>query len=225
MSVPHLTIAICSHSRGHHYISLPDLSPAGSLIREQQQKTTVPSESHDETSSSDEDDDCPPTRGERSEFEVELTSDLLSAFATSLSERKISLRFFAGSWASLASSSTSFLNRQDEAGRPQFHIVLTSETIYRTQSLPSLLSVLHLATSGSSTELSNQEDQVLCLVAAKVVYFGVGGGINEFVQALASVDPAIGGVLGQKGEVETVWEQTRGVARKIMRVRWSEGVA
>lgn len=185
---------------------------------------TFTSPLENEPDDSENGEDGKPNQNERSEFEVELTPELLSAFTTSLSDQHIALRFFAGSWASLASSPTSFLHEAGEEGRIQFDIVLTSETIYRTQSLPSLLSALYLASTGPPAKSPISEQQALCLVAAKVVYFGVGGGTSEFVHALESADQAAGGVSGVKGEADTVWDQTRGVARKVMRVRWSNNV-
>lgn len=50
----------------------------------------------------------------------------------------------------------------------------------------------------------------LCLVAAKILYFGVGGGVSDFLQAIS----------GHQGRVETVLERKTGVGRKIMRVYW-----
>ncbi|KAI9444081.1 hypothetical protein H4582DRAFT_1919155 [Lactarius indigo] len=50
----------------------------------------------------------------------------------------------------------------------------------------------------------------LCLVAAKVLYFGVGGGVQEFVRAVED----------ERGTVHTVWEHREGVGRRIMRVEW-----
>ncbi|TRM70340.1 hypothetical protein BD626DRAFT_27476 [Schizophyllum amplum] len=49
------------------------------------------------------------------------------------------------------------------------------------------------------------------LVAAKVLYFGVGGGVPDFVRAVEE---------GGLGRVETVLERTKGVGRKVMRVDW-----
>jgi len=51
----------------------------------------------------------------------------------------------------------------------------------------------------------------LCLVAAKVIYFGVGGGVKEFVEAVQ-----------ENGCVERVWERKEGVGRIIMRIIWNE---
>lgn len=65
----------------------------------------------------------------------------------------------------------------------------------------------------ASTQLALTPDaraSYLCLVAAKVLYFGVGGGVSEFLGVLK----------GHGGNSETVWEQKLGVSRKIMCVRW-----
>lgn len=51
----------------------------------------------------------------------------------------------------------------------------------------------------------------LCLVAAKVLYFGVGGGVSDFLRA----------VVATKARVETVLERKEGVGRKVMRVWWT----
>jgi protein-histidine N-methyltransferase len=43
-----------------------------------------------------------------------------------------------------------------------------------------------------------------------VLYFGVGGGVQEFVRAVED----------ERGTVHTVWEHREGVGRRIMRVEW-----
>ena len=54
----------------------------------------------------------------------------------------------------------------------------------------------------------------LCWVAAKVLYFGVGGGISDFIEAVQSRKP------GRSGTVSTVLEKTAGIGRKVLRVEW-----
>ncbi len=71
--------------------------------------------------------------------------------------------------------------------------------------LERLVSDLNISESNSSESRPH-----LCLVAAKVLYFGVGGGVSDFLQAVG----------GHKGRVEAVLERTAGVGRKIMRVYW-----
>ena len=49
-----------------------------------------------------------------------------------------------------------------------------------------------------------------CLVAAKVLYFGVGGGVLEFLKRIER----------RKGRAMTVQERKVGVGRKVIRVEW-----
>ncbi|CAE6452427.1 unnamed protein product [Rhizoctonia solani] len=93
--------------------------------------------------------------------DLAFTPSLRSAFLDSLAAHRIQLGFFSGPW---------------DAFHPKapYDLVLTSETIYQPTSLPSLVRLLQEATNPTGK----------CLVAAKMVYFGVGGGIREFGKAL-----------------------------------------
>lgn len=134
-----------------------------------------------------------------------VTQGLLNAFTTSLDAHKVRLCFFAGSWASLG-------EKLAHQGKPPYDIVLASETIYRPQSLDAFLGVLRTATATSAAVVVSDEvvQPPLCLVAAKVLYFGVGGGVQEFVRA----------VEGENGTLRIVWEHREGVGRIIMQVGW-----
>jgi protein-histidine N-methyltransferase len=155
------------------------------------------------------DPDSPP-RDPAEPGDVELTPALRSAFAASLASRGITLRFFSGGWRSFASTL---------AG--PYALVLSSETIYEVAALPALVPLLR---AGAPKHDGALEDAVAgldisgggggrgtCLVAAKVLYFGVGGGVPDFVRV----------VEGAGGRVDTVWERSEGVGRRIMRVSWS----
>ncbi|TFY53690.1 hypothetical protein EVJ58_g9314 [Rhodofomes roseus] len=126
------------------------------------------------------------------------------------------------------------------AGGP-FDIVLTSETIYRPESLPALVRVMRSACApadglAEGTARMTIRDTLgedgrapyLCLVAAKRVYFGVGGGVAEFVKAVEehSVEEGASAPSPQQSspssKVETVWERTEGVKRIVMRVFWGQ---
>ncbi|KAF8597628.1 hypothetical protein BDV93DRAFT_527303, partial [Ceratobasidium sp. AG-I] len=97
--------------------------------------------------------------------ELTLSLALQAAFLASLDEHRIKIRLFSGPWDKydvpkvLGSTESQY-----------YDLVLTSETIYQPLSLPSLVQLLREATGSTGT----------CLVAAKLVYFGVGGGIKEF---------------------------------------------
>ncbi|TFY68670.1 hypothetical protein EVG20_g3463 [Dentipellis fragilis] len=144
--------------------------------------------------------------------ELDFSPSLRAAFQASLTKHHIYLRFFTGAWDSFSVDKTLGLGKR-------YDVVLTSETIYRSESLPALLRVLREASCGAGEEdiaaraanLSLEDTRYVCLVAAKVLYFGVGGGVEEFVDAVQA---------GEKGTVETVWERNVGVGRKVMKVMW-----
>ena len=75
--------------------------------------------------------------------------------------------FYSGSW-------NSFKNASSKHKR-QYDLIITSETIYNTEHYSTLLEVFDAYLS--------PEGKVL--VAAKVNYFGVGGGLRQFEQALS----------------------------------------
>lgn len=109
-----------------------------------------------------------------------------------------------------------------------FDVILTSETIYQTTSLPDLIVLLKLAYHGNAEqdELETQvhnlkiDDDgdhrhvVHCLVAAKMLYFGVGGGVLDFERLVKQAG----------GTVITHSEKNIGVGRKVMSIRWNEQV-
>ena len=115
-----------------------------------------------------------------------------------------------------------------QSTRAKYDIILSSETIYRMASLPSLISVLQTASEFGQREegddtVSQQlprqsfDDKAkgICLVAAKVVYFGVGGGIDGFLKA----------VEGSGGRCKTVVDKPSGVSRRILQVIWDHAHA
>ncbi|KAF8156919.1 hypothetical protein B0H34DRAFT_711194 [Crassisporium funariophilum] len=153
--------------------------------------------------------------------ELPITAELKSAFLTSIRALDLSLRFFSGSWNTFKPDET--------IGIDGYNLLLTSETIYRTESLGPLLDLMQTACSrdrhihldeliSSQLSIDPQSSGVplvkpsahSCLVAAKVLYFGVGGGISDFLKSVEE----------RKGRVETVLERNVGVGRKVMSVHW-----
>ena len=128
--------------------------------------------------------------------ELQVTDALKDAFLSSLAESKTRLLFSAGSWGSF---------RPALSVPRGFDLILTSETIYQSTSLGDLLEVItHASRKGSDTASS------LCLIAAKVLYFGVGGGVEEFTHAVSK----------RGGKTDVVLERREGVGRKILSLRW-----
>ncbi|EDR09503.1 uncharacterized protein LACBIDRAFT_189982 [Laccaria bicolor S238N-H82] len=167
------------------------------------------------------DDDLPTPIDPSTPSELSITPELKSAFLTSLLDHNLSIRFFSGSWSDF--------DHHGIGGK--YDIILTSETIYSTSSLPSLVDTMQSAsaTGGdkplnahTSPQLTMSQSIVpakyLCLVAAKVLYFGVGGGASEFTKLIETPANTTG---RSRGKVETVLERKVGVGRKVMSVQWA----
>jgi len=103
-------------------------------------------------------------------------------------------RFFAGDWKSFEELVAPEMLREET----KFDLILTSETIYNMKNQHKLISIFK--------NLLKKNGQVL--VAAKTVYFGVGGGLRQFE-----------GMLSQNGlKFATVRTFDEGVNREIVSV-------
>ncbi|EST05267.1 hypothetical protein PSEUBRA_005535 [Kalmanozyma brasiliensis GHG001] len=122
------------------------------------------------------------------EAELAITDELLAAFSESLASRGIQVKIYSGAWSGFPQSLV--------AGK--MDLILTSETIYSLESLPALVELLGRYAGGQ------------VLVAAKVIYFGVGGGVESFKQVLAQLHPT--------ARVEPVHSVTKGVGRTVLSV-------
>jgi protein-histidine N-methyltransferase len=153
--------------------------------------------------------------------ELPITPELKTAFLASLVALDITIRFFSGSWNTFHPAAT--------IGSDCYSVILTSETIYQMDSLESLVDLMQAACIGQKKESLNglissltmseksAEEDIIgascpyqCLVAAKVLYFGVGGGILEFLKRIEQ----------RQGRAITVQERKVGVGRKVIRVEW-----
>lgn len=97
--------------------------------------------------------------------EVEITQDLVQEMRKDLECRGISVAFVRGAWSSHFS---------ELVGRHSFDLLLASETIYSLDTIGVFTKVLKDVLSPSGR----------ALVAAKKVYFGVGGSVVEFQRRL-----------------------------------------
>ena len=95
--------------------------------------------------------------------------------------------------------------------KPKLTLILASETIYSPSSIRDFTqTVLALLKANSKTPT----DRAVALVAAKRVYFGVGGGVDEFLAILAEMG----------GCARCVWDSSEalggghGVGRCILEV-------
>ncbi|CCD23402.1 protein-histidine N-methyltransferase NDAI_0B03680 [Naumovozyma dairenensis CBS 421] len=103
------------------------------------------------------------------EDELLLTEKLLDSFYQDMQKRNINIHFISGSWGR---TFTKLLHTIIPAD--QNILVLTSETIYQPENLPVIAETL------LDLKLSYSSIAVKEFVAAKDIYFGVGGSIVEF---------------------------------------------
>jgi len=153
------------------------------------------------------------------EGELSLSQDLIDAFGGTLNRYQISFTFISGPWSRFPSA---------HAPPFSYDLILTSETIYRPESYEDIIGILktNLAPTVDHPNDSNaiQTRDVTfdrrplgsdpggsqALIASKVLYFGVGGGIDEFSNRITT----------QGGRLEVVWSSQVGVIRKILQASW-----
>jgi len=136
--------------------------------------------------------------------ELELTPEVLEAFTQTLSSNLITLSFLSGAW------SAEFVDLLYTAGVPAGlpastnTLLLGSETIYSPFALESF--------SGTSLSILQRErtdrssGSARALIAAKRLYFGVGGSLDDFVDKMRGLGAA----------VRTLFEETQGVHRGVV---------
>ncbi|RUS80020.1 hypothetical protein EGW08_012228 [Elysia chlorotica] len=108
---------------------------------------------------------------------------------------EVNCRYFSGDWSSLSQ----LLQQEKQI----YDVILTAETIYSSENYPSLHDVF-------STSLSSNG---IIVVAAKVYYFGVGGGTDGFIEYVES---------RKRFTAEIVHTIKTGVPRKIIILRRQE---
>ncbi|KAF7594261.1 hypothetical protein BBP40_009813 [Aspergillus hancockii] len=136
------------------------------------------------------------------EEELDITPGLLERFQADIAKRGITIEFISGAW-SPAFVDLVFSSGERAKGRT---LILASETIYSPASLKAfsetLLALLRRQAGGKSR----------ALLAAKKVYFGVGGGVDEF---LAVFDTVGGSELDVKERLDV---KSEGVGRIVVEI-------
>ncbi|KAI5850434.1 hypothetical protein DFP73DRAFT_508890 [Morchella snyderi] len=99
------------------------------------------------------------------EGDLEVTQELVDEFVATLESRGVGVEFVSGGWGE---------GMLALLGGARFGLVLGSETIYSPATLGLFTDVL----------LGTVEDGGKGLVAAKRIYFGVGGGVGEFLEVV-----------------------------------------
>ncbi|KAK4230674.1 hypothetical protein QBC38DRAFT_440715 [Podospora fimiseda] len=136
--------------------------------------------------------------------ELELTPEVLQAFQDSLTSRQISFSFLSGAWSPefvdlLYSSAFA-----PSLGANAKTLVLGSETIYSPFALECFSSTLL-----SILQREHQErpsGNARAIIAAKRLYFGVGGSLDDFVDKMRGLGTT----------VDTLFEEPTGVARGVV---------
>lgn len=142
-------------------------------------------------------------RAEQDE-ELDITSELVEEFKQDLARRGIIIDFISGGW-SPEFVDLVFSNSSSEDCKT---LVLASETIYSPGTLTAFSETLLALLRRSSTPASKTR----ALVAAKKVYFGVGGGVDEFLAVLKTV-------CGDELQVQEKLDvQSEGVGRVVLEV-------
>jgi protein-histidine N-methyltransferase len=145
--------------------------------------------------------------------ELDIDSTFLDAFQNDLAQRAISIDFVSGAWSPRFVELALTSSPREEQVIPLNTIILASETIYAPSSLTpfseTLLDLLRRTTAVSASCRSE------ALIAAKKVYFGVGGGIDEFLHVLHQQP------LKEKETIDVhqgVEVKTEGVGRVILQI-------
>jgi protein-histidine N-methyltransferase len=136
--------------------------------------------------------------------ELDLTPEVLEAFKESLASNRITLSFLSGAW------SPEFVDLLSRSGvSPSLPattktLVLGSETIYSPFALESFSTTLLSILERERRERPNGSARAL--IAAKRLYFGVGGSLDDFVDKMRGLGAA----------VRTLFEETQGVHRGVV---------
>ncbi|KAH3901293.1 protein-histidine N-methyltransferase SCDLUD_002784 [Saccharomycodes ludwigii] len=110
--------------------------------------------------------------------EIFLSKQLLSSFNDFIVNRQVSLKLISGSWCRAFNDLiiNDLENELSNDNTTNDCMVLTSETIYQPDTLPLISETL----LDLKQKLQKQNNKIEILLAAKDIYFGVGGSILEF---------------------------------------------
>ena len=154
----------------------------------------------------------------QADAEIDINLESIASYLAALNHHGISLSVISGAWGptflDLARHSGQRLSAHEngttDSYPPESTLILASETIYSPASLRDFTkTVLALLDTGPASSSQN-----IALIAAKRVYFGVGGGVDEFLAVLEELG----------GHGRCVWdsrdegEAKQGVGRCILEV-------
>jgi protein-histidine N-methyltransferase len=136
------------------------------------------------------------------EGELELTPHVIAAFQSYLIAANITLSFVSGGWSAAFVDLLYRLDRQPNIeGSSAGTLLLGAETIYSPFALQAFTDTV-FAIFGRE-----ERDLAVALVAAKRMYFGVGGSLDDFIEKAR----ALGATVAQ------LREEAEGVRRGVVR--------
>lgn len=137
--------------------------------------------------------------------ELQITPELLRAFEENLRSRNITLSFLSGGWSDdFVHLLYSLSAATHGASPPPVTLLLGAETIYSPFALQAFNETVFAILRREQAALSAEAS---ALVAAKRLYFGVGGSLDDFVHQARA----------KGATVTTLREETAGVARGVVR--------
>lgn len=133
------------------------------------------------------------------EGELDNTPEIIQAFLAALTDHNISLYFFSGSWSP---AFIELVSAEMNTSTSQLTII-GAETIYSPVALQAFaVTLLGLIATMKDVQKSG-------LVAAKLVYFGVGGSMEDFCEIMRNDGKS----------VEKIREESDGVRRATVEIK------
>lgn len=144
-----------------------------------------------------------------SDEELEITPEVLQAFQSSLTERGISVLFLSGAWSRPLVDMV-YDGHPAESVAPMSTLILGAETIYSPFALASFTEILFCILEKEKNYSPPRDGAAY--IAAKRLYFGVGGSLDDFVE----------GARSRGAVVDTLREESEGVRRGVVRCTLAE---
>ncbi|KAI5297513.1 hypothetical protein KEM55_004572 [Ascosphaera atra] len=189
-------------------VTLPNIILTWHHCRQEREREVVATtEAQVQQDGEDEDAEEVAPRKKDEELELDIDESVLSSFQDELKARNLQLHFIAGAWSPEFNDLAVPISPESE--EKEALLLLASETIYSPASLRPFSETL-------ISLFSRRSSSAKALIAAKKVYFGVGGGVDEFVSVLEKLEEE----KGQKVSVENKQDvEDAGVGRVILQAQ------
>ena len=154
--------------------------------------------------------------GTSSSGELDTALLAVQSFTERLASQGVIVRPISGAWGhEFVQLARGQIEPSKSADENNLTLVLASETIYSPDSLPEFVRTLVGLLSADRADALHGS-VALALVAAKKVYFGVGGGVDDFVDAATKAGASVQMVWDS--DSENAKKRSGGVGRCILEV-------